>query len=183
MSSDDPTKQNATEQNSEQNQPDSQPDQPEEASTEADVQADINQAELKQQLDNVRDELLRSQAEMHNLRRRTERDVANAHKFALDKFVAELLPVVDNLERAIAAEQSASEGITLTLKTFTDVLTRFNVEQIDPVGEPFDPELHQAMSMVPNPDMENNSVLEVFQKGYSLNGRLVRPAMVVVVKN
>lgn len=140
--------------------------------------------QLQQDLDMVRDDLIRAQAEMQNVRRRSERDVENAHKYALEKFVGELLPVVDNLERALAAEDGqASEGIQLTLKSFVDVLGRFNVEPVDPAGEPFNPELHQAMSMVPNPDMENNTVLDVFQKGYTLNGRLVRPAMVVVVKN
>ncbi|WIO73818.1 nucleotide exchange factor GrpE [Porticoccaceae bacterium LTM1] len=140
--------------------------------------------QLQQDLDNAREDLLRAQAEMQNVRRRSERDVENAHKFALEKFVGELLPVVDNLERALAVEDGqASEGIQLTLKSFIDVLARFKVEAVDPAGQPFDPELHQAMSMVPNPDMENNTVLEVFQKGYTLSGRLVRPAMVVVVKN
>lgn len=138
---------------------------------------------LQEQLDKAREDVLRAQAEMQNLRRRTERDVSNAHKFALEKFVGELLPVVDNLERALAAFEEGDEGIELTLKSFMDVLQRFQVEQVTPEGEPFDPELHQAMSMVPNPDMENNTVMEVFQKGYTLNGRLVRPAMVVVVKN
>ncbi|MGS2723686.1 nucleotide exchange factor GrpE [Porticoccus sp. GXU_MW_L64] len=138
---------------------------------------------LQEQLDRAKEDVLRAQAEMQNLRRRTERDVANAHKFALEKFVAELLPVVDNLERALEAFDEGDEGIQLTLKSFMDVLARFQVEQVAPNGEPFDPELHQAMSMVPNPDMENNTVMDVFQKGYTLNGRLVRPAMVVVVKN
>ena len=97
---------------------------------------------------------------MQNLRRRAERDVESAHKFALDKFAAELLPVVDNLERALAAidsedegQKSVAEGIELTLKTFMDVLVRFKIEAIDPAGQPFDAELHQAVSMVPNPDL------------------------------
>ncbi len=144
-------------------------------------------AALQEDLVHAREDVLRAQAEMQNLRRRAERDVENAHKYALDKFVGELLPVVDNLERALAADSEGSqavlEGIELTLKSFMDVLKRFNVEQIDPHGQPFDPGLHQAMSMVPNPDMEPNTVMEVFQKGYTLNGRLVRPAMVVVARN
>ena len=149
-----------------------------------DNDAEIEQANpLEEQLNKAKEDVLRAQAEMQNLRRRTERDVSNAHKFALEKFVGELLPVVDNLERALAAFEEGDEGIELTLKSFMDVLKRFQVEQVAPNGEPFDPELHQAMSMVPNPDMENNTVMEVFQKGYTLNGRLVRPAMVVVVKN
>lgn len=133
----------------------------------------------------LQEKLLLAHADMQNLRRRVERDVANAHKFALEKFVAELLPVVDNLERALAANGGEAtnpvvEGVELTLKSFLDALRRFNVEQVDPVGEPFNPERHEAMAMVPNPAVPANSVIEVFQKGYVLNGRLVRPAMVVV---
>lgn len=145
--------------------------------------------QLQQQVAGANDQVLRVQAEMQNLRRRAERDVENAHKYALDKFAPELLPVVDNLERALAtidaedsAQKSVAEGIELTLKTFVDVLVRFKVEAVDPAGQPFDAEFHQAVSMVPNPDLEPNTVMDVFQKGYTLNGRLVRPAMVVVSK-
>ena len=137
----------------------------------------------------AKDQVLRVQAEMQNLRRRAERDVENAHKYALDKFAPALLPVVDNLERALAAidsedaaQKSVAEGIELTLKTFVEVLTRHKVEVVDPAGQPFDAELHQAVSAVPNPDLEPNTVIDVFQKGYTLNGRLLRPAMVVVSK-
>lgn len=144
---------------------------------------------LQEQVSNANDQVLRIQAEMQNMRRRTERDVENAHKFALDKFTAELLPVVDNLERALGtieesgkAQQAVSTGLELTLKSFFDVFTRFKIEAIDPAGQPFDADLHQAVSMVPNTDVEPNTVLDVFQKGYTLNGRLVRPAMVVVSK-
>jgi len=144
---------------------------------------------LQEQISNANDQVLRIQAEMQNMRRRAERDVENAHKFALDKFTAELLPVVDNLERALGtiedsdkAQQAVSTGLELTLKSFFDVFTRFKIEAIDPAGQPFDADLHQAVSMVPNPDVEPNTVIEVFQKGYTLNGRLVRPAMVVVSK-
>ena len=143
--------------------------------------------QLKAQVATANDQVLRVQAEMQNVRRRAERDVENAHKYALDKFAADLLPVVDNVERALAAIDSAdegqkavAEGLELTLKSFMDVLTRYKIEAIDPAGQPFDAELHQAVSMVPNPDLEHNTVMDVFQKGYSLNGRLVRPAMVVV---
>ena len=143
--------------------------------------------QLKAQVATANDQVLRVQAEMQNVRRRAERDVENAHKYALDKFAADLLPVVDNLERALAAIDSAdegqkavAEGLELTLKSFMDVLTRYKIEAIDPAGQPFDAELHQAVSMVPNPDLEHNTVMDVFQKGYSLNGRLVRTAMVVV---
>jgi|TARA_B110000208_G_scaffold97662_1_gene122102 molecular chaperone GrpE len=145
--------------------------------------------QLQQQVAGANDQVLRVQAEMQNLRRRAERDVENAHKYALDKFAPELLPVVDNLERALTtidvedpAQKSVAEGIELTLKTFVDVLVRFKVEAVDPAGQPFDAEFHQAVSMVPNPDLEPNTVMDVFQKGYTLNGRLLRPAMVVVSK-
>lgn len=143
--------------------------------------------QLQQQVADANDNVLRIQAEMQNMRRRAERDVQNAHKFALDKFSADLLPVVDNLERALSAintedesQKAIAEGIELTLKSFLDVLVRFKIEAVDPAGEPFDANLHQAVSMVPNPDMEPNTVMDVFQKGYTLNGRLIRPAMVVV---
>ena len=143
--------------------------------------------QLQQQVTDANDNVLRIQAEMQNMRRRAERDVENAHKFALDKFSADLLPVVDNLERALSAinaeddsQKAIAEGIELTLKSFLDVLVRFKIEAVDPAGQPFDANLHQAVSMVPNPDMEPNTVMDVFQKGYTLNGRLIRPAMVVV---
>jgi molecular chaperone GrpE len=145
--------------------------------------------QLQLEVATAKDQVLRVQAEMQNLRRRAERDVENAHKYALDKFAPALLPVVDNLERALAAidsedaaQKSVAEGIELTLKTFVEVLTRYKVEVVDPGGQPFDAELHQAVSAVPNPDLEPNTVIDVFQKGYTLNGRLLRPAMVVVAK-
>ena len=135
----------------------------------------------------LQDAVLRAQAEMQNVRHRAEKDVEKARKYALEKFVNELLPVADNLERALASadEENDSqkvilEGVELTLKSLRDTLKNFGVAPIDPQGEPFDPQLHQAMSMVPNPDVEPNTVLNVFQKGYTLNGRLIRPAMVVV---
>ena len=143
--------------------------------------------QLLEQVAKANDQVLRVQAEMQNVRRRAERDVESAHKFALDKFAADLLPVVDNLERALAAidtadegQKSVAEGLELTLKSFVEVLARYKIEAIDPAGQPFDAELHHAVSMVPNPDLEANTVMDVFQKGYTLNGRLVRPAMVVV---
>ncbi|MCW8889056.1 MAG: nucleotide exchange factor GrpE [Sedimenticola sp.] len=133
------------------------------------------------------DQLVRVQAQMDNLRKRQERDLENAHKFALERFVNELLPVRDSLEMglAAAAEESATidslrEGTELTLKLFCDTMEKFNVVQINPEGEPFDPELHQAMSMMPRSDVPANTVVVVVQKGYTLNGRLVRPAMVMV---
>ena len=143
--------------------------------------------QLQQQVADANDQVLRIQAEMQNVRRRVERDIENAHKYALDKFSADLLPVVDNLERALSAisvddesQKAVAEGIELTLKSFVDVLSRFKIEPVDPAGQPFDANLHQAVSMVPNPDLEPNTVMDVFQKGYTLNGRLIRPAMVVV---
>ena len=144
-------------------------------------------AKLEADLMEAKDESLRNQAEMQNILRRSERDVQNAHKYALDKFVAELLPVVDNLERALQSIdqnkedlKSLAEGVVLTLKSFQDVLARYKVLPIDPKGEVFDPELHQAMSILEMPGSIPNTVVDVFQKGYTLNDRLVRPAMVVV---
>ena len=144
---------------------------------------------LSEALQQAKDQTLRTQAEMQNLRRRVDRDVENAHKFALEKFVGELLPVVDNLERALAtidagdeALSGAREGIELTLKSFLGVLEGHKVKQVEPTGEHFNPDFHQAISMVPSPDVAANTVMEVFQKGYTLNDRLVRPAMVVVSK-
>lgn len=132
---------------------------------------------------------LRAQAEAQNVRRRAEQDVEKAHKFGLEKFVGDMLNVADNLERAVESTQDNSgdfsavaEGVELTLRTLLDALKRHNVEQLDPNGEPFNPEYHQAMSAIENGECEPNTVLNVFQKGYTLHGRLVRPAMVVVSK-
>jgi molecular chaperone GrpE len=155
--------------------------------------ADIAEAELtvdhlKDELEAAREAALRAAAEAQNARRRADQDVEKARKFALERFAGDLLPVVDNLERAVDAAsetdaaQAIVEGVDLTLRSLLDVLGKFNVEQVNPVGEPFDPQLHQAMTIVPNPDMEPNTVMDVMQKGYTLNGRLLRPAMVVVSK-
>ncbi len=144
---------------------------------------------LSAAMDAAKEQVLRSQAEAQNARRRAEQDVEKAHKFGQEKLLQDLLPVVDNLERALSAMDTEDpelkavvEGIQLTHKSFIDALAKYKVESVDPTGEPFDPELHQAMTMVPNPDVEPNTVIEVFQKGYTLHGRLVRPAMVVVSK-
>ncbi|MBQ76988.1 MAG: nucleotide exchange factor GrpE [Cellvibrionales bacterium] len=147
---------------------------------------------LSAQLSNAKDEQLRTQAEMQNLRRRAERDVEKAHKFGLEKLINGLLPVLDNFDRAIAAVPEAAaddevvksllEGVELTRKTALDVLKTFSVEVLEPYGEPFNPEFHQAMTMVPSPTAEPNSVIDVLQKGYTLNGRLLRAAMVVIAK-
>lgn len=145
--------------------------------------------DLEAQLADANDRALRAQAEAQNAKRRAEQDVEKARKFALERFASALLPVADNLQRAKEAAAAAgepaaaiAEGVELTLKSFADVLEKNGIREIDPVGEPFDPQLHQAMSMVENPDAEPNTVLDVMQKGYELNGRLMRPAMVLVSK-
>jgi len=130
---------------------------------------------------------VRAQAELDNVRRRAEREVANAHRYGLEKLLTSLLPIVDSLEQALqtaAKESNAAmlEGLELTMKLFTDVLQKFDVEQIDPLGDVFDPQLHEAMTIQEAPDAPPNSVLAVFQKGYKLNDRLIRPARVIVSK-
>lgn len=132
-------------------------------------------------------QLLRTKAEMENTRRRVERDVENAHKYALEKFVNELLPVKDSLELGLtaASDQGADldkvrEGLALTGKMMASALEKFGVKEINPQGEKFNPDWHQAMSMQVVPDAAPNTVVAVYQKGYALNERLVRPAMVVV---
>jgi len=132
---------------------------------------------------------VRAQAEMQNVRRRAERDVESAHKFALEKFAGDILTVADSLERGLAtldpeneALKPAREGLELTLKVLLDVFAKYNLEQIDPQGQPFNPEHHEAMTMIPAPDVEPNSVVDVMEKGYQLNGRLIRPARVIVSK-
>ncbi|RLQ23629.1 nucleotide exchange factor GrpE [Seongchinamella sediminis] len=144
---------------------------------------------LQDDLAAARDAALRAQADAQNVKRRAEQDVEKARKFALERFAGELLPVVDNLERALesaAGDDEAikpiAEGVELTLKSFLDALGKQNIEMVDPAGEPFDPNLHQAMSMVENSEVEPNTVIAVMQKGYTLNGRLIRPAMVMVSK-
>ena len=143
---------------------------------------------LQEEVAELKEELLRAQAEVQNVRRRAEADVEKAHKFSTEKFARELLEVVDNLERAVAAapEDDAVkpllEGVEMTQKTFMSTLAKFKVEVVDPEGHPFDPDLHQAISMVEAPDAEPNTVLNVVQKGYTNHGRLLRPAMVVVSK-
>ena len=132
---------------------------------------------------------LRAAAEMENLRRRAAMDVEKAHKFALEKFAGELLPVIDSLERALEMSDRENdllkptlEGVELTLRSMLNVVGKFGVLPIDPQGEPFDPNRHQAMSMVENPNVAPNTVLAVMQKGYELNGRVIRPAMVMLAK-
>lgn len=151
------------------------------------LQKQLTQAEEK--ANQSWERMLRMQADMENTQRRVERDIANAHKFALEKFVSELLPVIDGLERAIAAhaEDDASQGslldgVQMTLKMFSTALEKFNVQQINPLGQPFNPEHHQAISTQEDPHQKPNTVLNVLQKGYLLNNRLIRPALVVVNK-
>ena len=135
------------------------------------------------------DKLLRSQAEMENLKRRTTKDLENAHKFALDGFVKALLEVNDSLTMGIksakdekATLENTTEGLELTMKVFNSTLAKFGVETINPIDEKFNPDLHEAVTMVPMPDKKSNTVLEVIQTGFTLNGRLVRPALVIVVQ-
>jgi molecular chaperone GrpE len=144
--------------------------------------------DLEAELEAAKDAALRAQADAMNVQRRADQEIEKARKFALERFCGDLLSVVDNLERALESsgdEQGSAalaEGVELTRKGFMDVLAKYGVETIDPQGEPFDPETAQAMSIVEQPDVEPNSVVAVMQKGYLLNGRLLRPAMVMVSK-
>ena len=139
---------------------------------------------------NAKDDLLRVQAEMQNLRRRTEQDIEKAHKYGQEKLSIELLAVMDNLERSQEATSNSEdeaikairEGVDLTVKGFADCFAKFNIEVVDHLGEPFDPQLHQAMSIQENTESEPNTVIVVMQKGYTLHGRVIRPAMVMVSK-
>ncbi len=143
-------------------------------------------AALEKDLAEARDQVLRVRAEEENTRRRAAREAENARKFALEKFADELLPVIDNFERALdaAAEDSTvHEGLDLSMKLLFGVLEKAGIEVVSPIGEPFDPRFHQAMATVDKPDAEPGSVTEVVQKGYVLNGRLLRAAMVLVAKH
>ena len=132
------------------------------------------------------DQFIRAKAEMDNLRRRNAKDLENAHKFGIEKFVTELLPVLDSMSLGLAAEdasaESLREGMELTMNMLVKMMQNLGIEEIDPMNEKFDAEKHQAMSMQPNADVEPNTVIGVMQKGYSLNERLIRPAMVMVSK-
>ncbi|MDZ7802659.1 nucleotide exchange factor GrpE [Thiohalophilus sp.] len=158
---------------------------PLEADSIEELQAKLTEAENRAQ-ENW-DKLLRVNAEMDNLRRRTERELENAHKYAVERFAQELLAVRDSLEMGVAAaeQEEASvekikEGTELTLRMLEGAMDKFNIQSIDPQDEPFDPERHQAMSTVETPDKAPNTVINVMQKGYLLNDRLIRPAMVIV---
>ena len=141
-------------------------------------------AELQAKADENWERYLRASAEVENVRKRAGRDVENAHKFALERFGKELLGVKDTLEMGLALEsvsvESLLEGSNATLKLLAGTMERFGIVEVDPAGEPFDPEFHEAISMQPSDDVEPGSVVIVVQKGYTLNGRLLRPAMVIV---
>ena len=147
------------------------------------LKTQIEEAANKEQ-----DILLRSRAEIENLRRRTEQDVEKAHKFALEKFSKDILNTIDNLERALATPANKEDesvkalfdGVELTLKELVSTVGRFGVEAVGVVGEAFNPDLHQAISMQPTEGFETNQISVVLQKGYTLNGRVIRPAMVMV---
>ena len=157
---------------------------------------DVDNESLEEQLQHAQvtikdywDQVVRMRAEVENNRKRAERDVENAHKYALKNFVDSLLPVIDSMEMGHTAAnaenatlESIREGSELTMTMFVQVLERSGLQQINPLGEKFDPEKHQAISMVEVPDATSNSVIEVMQKGFALNDRLIRPAMVVVAK-
>ena len=158
----------------------------EEASAETAIEEDpvvVLQAKADENWNNY----LRAAAELENVRKRSARDVDNARKFALDRFGADLLAVRDSLELGLQADVSADaeqlkKGSEATLNLLTQTMERFGIAEVDPQGEPFDPELHEAMTMQPSAEVEPGSVLTVFQKGYTLNGRLLRPARVVVAQ-
>ncbi|MCH1555210.1 MAG: nucleotide exchange factor GrpE [Pseudomonadales bacterium] len=175
-----------TEDANESNPPESDEQEVAQPSEEAGDALEIALAEAEK----FRDLALRSEAEMQNLRKRSERDVQNAHKFGVERLVQNLLPVMDSLEKAIETSEQAQtpeddpqlEGLRLCLKLFSEVLEKEGIVVVDPLGTPFDPNLHEALSLIENPDLEPNSVMAVIQKGYQLHERLVRPAMVMVSK-
>ncbi len=153
--------------------------------TELEAALEASEAKVQEQQDSV----LRARADVDNMRRRSEQEVEKARKFALEKFASELLPVIDNLERAVEMADKEDEtikpmleGVELTLKTMMDTIDKFGLKAINPQGQPFNPELHQAMTIQESAEHEPNTVMMVMQKGYELNGRVVRPAMVMVSK-
>ncbi len=145
--------------------------------------------EAKSKADENWDQLIRARAELDNLRRRQKKELENAHKYGIEKFVRELLPIKDSLELGLTAAQNENadvasllQGTEMTLDLFAAAMDKFEIVEVNPEGQPFDPEFHQAMSMVPSSDVEPNTVITVIQKGYTLKGRLVRPAMVMVAQ-
>ena len=161
----------------------------EENGTEANQLDDGDSASLETQVEELKEALIRSQADLQNVRRRAERDVENAHKYAVEKFVKDLLAVLDSMDRALELagttegfDAAMLEGTQMTHKLLLDTAAKHGVEPINPVGEAFDPQEHQAMSMVESADHEPNTVMAVMQKGYKLEGRVIRAAMVMVTK-
>ena len=151
----------------------------------ADDSGEAALAEARAKADENWNLYLRAAAELENVRKRAARDVEHAHKFALENFGRDLLAVVDSLEMGLEAADTADadalrEGSAATCKLLKTTLERFGITEVDPEGEPFDPEMHEAMSMMPSPNAEPGSVVQVVQKGYALNGRLLRPARVIV---
>ena len=153
----------------------------------AEITLETQLAEAQAKADDNWDQLVRIRAEMENIRRRSERELANAHKYALEKFAVELLPVIDSMEMGVAAAMDENadvsklrEGTEMTLKMFEAAIEKFGIKSVHPHGEAFNPEHHQAMTMIDSPEHEPNTIIDVMQKGYLLNERLVRPAMVVV---
>ncbi len=149
--------------------------------------------EAQSQIASLEDRALRATAEAENVRRRADRSIENARKFALEKFVEDLLPAVDSFERAVEAASghaqgegsgasAMAQGIELSLKLLLGAMERQGIAVVDPIGAPFDPNLHEAMTMVDNAEVEPGSVVDVFQKGYTVNGRLIRPARVIVAR-
>lgn len=153
-----------------------------------DLEDELNEADAE--VSQYKDQLARLQADMQNQARRHEKSLQDAHKFATSKLLTDILPVVDSLRRGLEVEISADasakslcEGMQMTLDILLKTLTKHGVEEIRPAsGDAFNPEVHEAMSMVPNPDAKPNSIMDVIQPGYSLNGRVIRAAMVIVVK-
>ncbi|WP_099073682.1 nucleotide exchange factor GrpE [Proteus alimentorum] len=156
---------------------------------EALARIDSLEKQLEQSQKTEREAMARALAEVENVRRRTQQDIEKAHKFALEKFSNELLPVLDNLERALSAADHENEslkpmieGLELTLKSFLDAVRKFGIEVVEEKNVVFNPEVHQAMTLIDSPEHDSNHVVDVMQKGYTLNGRLLRPAMVIVSK-
>jgi len=153
----------------------------------ADLQKRLAEAEA--QAKDSEDKVLRAHAEMENIRRRSERELENAHKYGMEKFATELLPVIDSLELGLIAASAEGadvdklrEGMDLTVKMLVSAFEKFGINPVHPIDETFDPDFHQAMTMIEHPDKDPNTVLDVMQKGYTIKERLIRPAMVVVSK-
>ena len=161
----------------------------EKLSENSDSSAGADTASLDTQVDELKEALMRAQADLQNVRRRAERDVESAHKYAVEKFVKDLLAVLGSMDRALeVAEATESfdpamlEGTQMTHKLLLDIAAKHGVEPLNPIGEPFNPKEHQAMSMVESVEYDINAVMAVMQKGYKLEGRVIRAAMVVVAK-